>query len=101
MPALCRVTIEPMKKIQDPLAACGARLEYPLDYGFTISGLAGDDVPEHARQLVARFVVNVPAESVTVRSSAGGKYPSVSVSVQLESEEQRRAVYQALHEDER
>ncbi len=90
-----------MKNRQLPEATCGARLEYPLDYGFTIIGLAGDDFPEHARRLVARFVTDVPAEAVSVRSSAGGKYHSVSVSVQLESEEQRRAVYQALHDDAR
>jgi uncharacterized protein len=77
------------------------QLEYPLAYGFTIIGLAGDDFPEHARRIVARHVPEVPAESVTVRASAGGKYHSVSVSVRLESEEQRRAVYQALHEDAR
>ncbi len=76
-------------------------LEYPLQYGFTIIGLAGDDFPEHARRLVARFVAEVPAEGVRVRASAGGKYHSVSVSVRLESEAQRRAVYQALHEDQR
>ena len=90
-----------MKKLQNLPAMSGARLEYPLDYGFTIIGLAGDDFPEHARRLVARFVVDVPAEAVSVRASAGGKYHSVSVSVRLETEEQRRAVYQALHEDER
>jgi putative lipoic acid-binding regulatory protein len=90
-----------MKKLQIPSVASGARLEYPLDYGFTIIGLAGDDFPEHARRLVARFVLDVPAEAVSVRASAGGKYHSVSVSVRLDTEEQRRAVYQALHEDER
>ncbi len=76
-------------------------LEYPLQYGFTIIGLAGDDFPEHARRLVARFVADVPAEHVRVRASAGGKYHSVSMPCVLESEEQRRAVYQALHEDAR
>jgi putative lipoic acid-binding regulatory protein len=76
-------------------------LEYPLQYGFTIIGLAGDDFPEHARRLVARFVADVPAERVSVRSSAGGKYHSVSVACVLESDEQRRAVYRALHEDAR
>jgi putative lipoic acid-binding regulatory protein len=90
-----------MKKLQSPQEACDAQLVYPLDYGFTIIGLAGDDFPEHARRLVARFVEDVPAEAVSVRASAAGKYHSVSVSVQLESEEQRKAVYQALHEDER
>ncbi len=90
-----------MKNRQLPEPTCAARLEYPLDYGFTIIGLAGDDFPEHARRLVARHVLNVPPEAVSVRASAGGKYHSVSVSVQLQSEEQRRAVYQALHEDDR
>ena len=77
------------------------RLAYPLEYGFTIIGLAGDDFAEHARRLVARFVNDVPAEGVRVRASSGGKYHSVSVAVVLDSEEQRRAVYRALHEDAR
>jgi putative lipoic acid-binding regulatory protein len=76
-------------------------LEYPLDYTFKIMGLAGDDFAEHARRLVAAVVGAAPAERVTVRASAGGKYHSVSVGVTLVSEEQRRAVYQALHEDAR
>lgn len=79
----------------------GPTLEYPLDYGFTVIGLAADDFAEHARRLVARFVLDVPAEMVTVRASAGGKYHSVSVSVLLRSEEQRQSVYQALREDPR
>jgi putative lipoic acid-binding regulatory protein len=84
-----------------PDAPPGPRLEYPLDYGFTIIGLASDDFAEHARRLVARFVADVPAELVRVRASAGGKYHSVSVPVVLQSEDQRRAVYQALRADER
>ena len=76
-------------------------MEYPLDYTFKVMGLAADDFPEHARLLVAAIVGEAPAERVTVRASAQGKYHSVSVAVTLASEEQRRAVYQALHEDER
>jgi putative lipoic acid-binding regulatory protein len=38
---------------------------------------------------------------VAVRSSSGGKYHSVSVSVTLVTEEQRRGVYDALHADRR
>jgi putative lipoic acid-binding regulatory protein len=85
----------------DPAPAQAPCLEYPLAYGFTIIGLAADDFPEHARRLVARHVAEVPVESVVVRASAGGKYHSVSVSVRLESDEQRRAVYRSLHEDAR
>ncbi len=77
------------------------RLQYPLEYAFKIMGLADDDFAEHARRLVAAVVGAAPAERVTVRASAGGKYHSVSVGVTLVSEAQRRAVYQALHEDAR
>jgi putative lipoic acid-binding regulatory protein len=73
-------------------------IAYPVRCTFKVMGLAADDFPEHARRLVARFTES-PAEDVTVRQSSGGKYQSVSVVVELASEEQRRAVYQALHED--
>jgi putative lipoic acid-binding regulatory protein len=77
----------------------GPVLEYPLDYTFKVMGLAADDFAEHARRLVAAVVGEAPAERVTVRASAQGKYHSVSVEVRLASEAQRRAVYQALHDD--
>jgi putative lipoic acid-binding regulatory protein len=76
-------------------------LEYPLDYTFKVMGHSADDFPEHARRLVAAVLGAAPASGVTVRSSAQGKYQSVSVTVRLESEAQRRAVYQALHDDAR
>ena len=86
-----------------PAAAASERplIEYPLDYTFKIMGLAGDDFPEYARRLVERVVGKVEPERVVVRASEHGKYHSVSVVAWLESEEQRRAVYVALHADER
>jgi uncharacterized protein len=77
------------------------KLDYPLEYTFKIMGLAGDDFPEYARRLVERIAGAAPPERVIVRPSTHGKYHSVSVVAVLASEEQRRAVYQALHEDER
>jgi putative lipoic acid-binding regulatory protein len=74
-------------------------LDYPLDYTFKVMGLAADDFAEHARRLVATVVGEAPPERVTVRASSQGKYQSVSVAVRLASEAQRRAVYQALHDD--
>ncbi len=74
-------------------------LEYPLAYTFKVMGMAADDFPEHARRLVARIVGHAPADRVRVRASARGRYQSVSVPVRLLSEDQRRAVYQALHDD--
>ena len=82
-------------------APAGPTLEYPLDYTFKVMGLASDDFPEHARRLVAGVVGEAPTGRVRVRSSAQGRYHSVSVPVRLVSEEQRRAVYQALHDDAR
>ncbi len=76
-------------------------LDYPLDYTFKIMGHAGDDFAEYARRIVARVVGDAPPERVRVRASAQGKYHSVSVPVRLASEEQRRAVYQALYDDAR
>ncbi len=81
--------------------SAGALLDYPLDYTFKIIGFAADDFPEHARRLVARFAAEAPPEKVTVRTSAKGRYQSVSVVARLESEDQRRAVYEALWEDPR
>lgn len=79
----------------------GLGLEYPLDYTFKIIGFAADDFPEHARRVVARFAGQAPPEKVTVRTSAQGRYQSVSVVAWLESEDQRRAVYEALWKDPR
>ncbi len=76
-------------------------LRYPLDYTFKIMGLAADDFAEHARRLVAAVTGEAPPERVVIRASRHGKYHSVSVAVTLASERQRRAVYQALHDDER
>ena len=78
-----------------------ALVEYPLDYTFKIMGLSGDDFAEYARRIVERIVGAAPAEQVVVRASAGGKYHSVSVTARLVSEEQRRAVYEALWADAR
>ncbi len=86
---------------QDIGASSAVKLEYPLDYSFKVMGLAADDFAEHARRLVERIVGEAPADGVAVRASAHGKYHSVTVRTTLRSEEQRRAVYQALHDDER
>lgn len=78
-----------------------AVVAYPTPYTFKVMGLARGDFPRHARALVARFVGHVPEDSVRVRASEKGKYHSVSVTVVLMSEEQRRSIYAALKADER
>ncbi len=86
---------------RNEMSTSAVQLEYPLDYAFKIMGLAHDDFAEHARRLVERVVGAAPPDQVVIRASARGKYHSVTVTTRLESEEQRRAVYQALYDDER
>ncbi len=76
-------------------------IAYPLDYAFKVMGLAAPDFADHARGLVTGAIGVGVAARVSVRASAGGKYQSVTVTVHLESEEHRRRVYQALHDDAR
>ena len=73
-------------------------LDYPLDYAFKVMGHYAEDFPDHAERLVAQ-AAGAAARVVTVRSSAERKYQSVTVSVRLDSEAQRRAVYEALRAD--
>jgi hypothetical protein len=89
--------------VSDPNAGRDAAghpfIDYPLVYVFKVMGLAGDDFEAHVRALVTGAAGTEEDLSVSVRASTGGKYHSVSVSLRLDSETQRRAVYEALHAD--
>jgi len=76
-------------------------LEYPQDYVFKVIGLAAEDFGDHVRGLVARLGLHAPEGGSTTRASSGGKYHSVSIAVRLASEDDRRAVYEALRVDAR
>jgi hypothetical protein len=76
-----------------------AAVQYPTDYTFKIMGLADADFQDHALGLVAQVVAL--GEPPRVSSRSVGKYVSISVSVLLQAEAERRAVYQLLWEDKR
>lgn len=76
-------------------------LRYPARYPLKIFGLAADDFTAHVEALVERAAGVPPAEPPTVRASEGGKYLAVTVVVELTSEPQRLAIYQALKVDAR
>jgi putative lipoic acid-binding regulatory protein len=84
-----------------PAGPGGPLLVYPTDYPFKAIGLAGDDLAEHVKRTLLAAVPGLAIEDVTSRPSSGGKYLSVTVNARLESEDQRRAVYQALSTDPR
>ena len=76
-------------------------IEYPTDYPLKVIGLAADDLAAHVQGVVEGTGARLGAEGTTTRASGGGKYLSVSLSVRLDSEEQRHAVYAALKADPR
>jgi putative lipoic acid-binding regulatory protein len=76
-------------------------IEYPTDYPLKVIGLSADDLVAHVRGLIAAAGLRVGDEEVTTRASGGGKYLSVSLSVRLDSEAERHAVYAALKADPR
>ncbi len=76
-------------------------IDYPTDYPLKVIGLAADDLVAHVLALLARAAPGVALGEATTRPSSGGKYLSVTVDARLESEEQRRAIYEALKGDAR
>lgn len=77
-------------------------IEYPTVYTFKVMGLQQHGFSEHVRQLFKRMMgTEVSPDSISQQPSSKGKYVSVTVSVYLLSEEQRRAIYTELHKDKR
>jgi putative lipoic acid-binding regulatory protein len=76
-------------------------IRYPTDYPLKVIGSAADDFVAHVRSVVERAVPGITLGEETTRPSSGGKYLSVTLDVRLESEEQRRAIYEALRTDAR
>jgi uncharacterized protein len=77
-------------------------IEYPTVYTFKVLGKQEHGFREYVRQLFKRAMgTEVPLDSIAERPSRLGKYLSVSVSVYLISEEQRRAIYLQLHKEKR
>ncbi|NOJ82567.1 HP0495 family protein [Myxococcus xanthus] len=77
-------------------------IEYPSVYTFKVMGTQGAGFVEHVRELFKRFLgTELSPDSIHEQPSSKGKYVSLSVSVYLLSEEQRRAIYDGLHKDER
>jgi uncharacterized protein len=76
-------------------------IDYPTDYPFKVIGGSADDFELHVRTVMGQAAPGVALGEATVRPSSGGKYLSVTLDARLESEEQRRAIYEALKADSR
>jgi len=76
-------------------------IRYPTRYPLTVFGLAADDFTAHVQALVEQAGATPAVEPPIARASQGGKYLAVTVVVELTSEPQRLAIYQALRADAR
>lgn len=77
-------------------------IEYPAVYTFKVMGLQEGDFGAYVRQLFRRLMgTEISPDSVSEQPSSRGKYVSVTVTVVLLSEEHRRSIYGALHQEKR
>lgn len=76
-------------------------LEFPCDFPLKIMGRASPDFDELVVGIVLRHVGSVREGAVSVRASGGGKYLSVTVTVQAESQAQLDGLYRELSGHER
>lgn len=75
-------------------------IDYPCRWGYKVIGQAEAEVRlaigDCLRQCLGPDGVSDRAQIEGSRSSGGGKYVSVSLAVQVESEAQRNTIFQAL-----
>ena len=77
-------------------------ISYPTVYAFKVMGKQEHGFSEYIRQLFRRLMgTDISQDSIAQQPSSRGKYVSLTVSVYLLSEEQRKAIYEALHKDKR
>ncbi len=72
-------------------------IEYPTHYVFKAVGPAG--INARVRELVESVLGPLGDGAFVERPSSQGKYVSVSAHVHLQSEDQRRRVYEAFHQE--
>lgn len=80
--------------------AIGA-LTFPCRFPIKVLGAVGGDFDAAVVEIVRRHARALTEAAVTTRLSRGGRYVSVTVTVEAESREQLDAIYRALTADER
>jgi putative lipoic acid-binding regulatory protein len=77
-------------------------IEYPTVYAFKVMGRQEHGFAEYIRQKFSRLMGSeVSPDSISQNVSKEGRYVSLTVSVYLLSEEQRKAIYAEIHVDKR
>lgn len=77
-------------------------IEYPTVYTFKVMGKQEPGFHDYVRELFRKLIgTEISPDSISELPSKKGTYLSLSVSVYLLSEEQRRTIYEQLHREER
>jgi len=75
--------------------------EFPCDFPVKAFGNHADDFDDVVVGLVREHAPGVRVDAVTSRSSRGGRYLAVTVTVRAYNREQLDAIYRALSSDDR
>lgn len=70
----------------------GPEITYPTRWGYRIVGSSEDEIRAHIRELLA----DVEHELTLGRRSSGGKYLSLHLSLVVQDEVQRLAIFESL-----
>lgn len=76
-------------------------LTFPCEFPIKAMGRAGDDFDALVVGIVRRHAQNIYENAVKTRLSNGGKYISVTVTIQAESRQQLDNIYMDLTANER
>lgn len=74
-------------------------LEFPCEFPIKAFGLASDGFPVRVLEIVRRHAPTLGIESMNSRTSGGGKYQSITITLHAESKAQIDAIYQDLTAD--
>ena len=76
-------------------------LEFPCDFPVKAMGYAAHDFEEHIIGLVSRHASLTEPRQISTKESSGGRFLSVTVSVEARSREHLELIYADLKEDTR
>ncbi|HET8808507.1 MAG TPA: DUF493 domain-containing protein [Methylophaga sp.] len=76
-------------------------LEFPCEYPLKAMGESSADFEAIVLEIVRRHVSHIAENAVSSRQSSGGKFTSVTVTIQATSKAQLDAIYQDLTDDSR
>lgn len=76
-------------------------MTFPCEFHVKAMGKTAPDFEEHVAAIVRRHAPEFLESAVSSRSSSGGRFTSVNITIQATSRAQLEAIYQDFHQDAR